>query len=362
MRWIKDCILVLASLAIAFLGIEVALRIVDDVRFWPIENLIARQTGLLNIHTINEYDPLLGWVLKSNVSGGSVDQTFTTGERGVRMNSPEVRPLPKQAIIASGDSFTAGSEVGDVDTWPAQLEQMLGVPVLNAATGGWATDQIVLRLLQLIPELEPKLVIASFLYDDIGRTSFQTYSGGNKPYFKVDADGSLQHHNSPVPAFKGARNELGAARSILGYFHTVNWIMGRIGNTDWLLGGKVYVRASNDPVAVTCSLLNQLAERARASGTKIVVVLQYGGGQIKQWVTQPADSVQVAECASQIGLTVVNLWLPLKDALQSQGLDDFKTLFVMHDQRRVFGHMSRAGNAFVARVVAASVQAEFAKP
>lgn len=362
MRWIRDGALVLASLIFAFLGIEAALRIADGVRFWPIENLIARQIALLNIHTANEFDPVLGWVLKPNISGGPVGASFTTGERGVRMNSPAVQPISKQAIIASGDSFTAGSEVGDADTWPAQLERMLGVPVLNAATGGWATDQIILRLFQLMPELEPKLVIASFLYDDIGRASFRTYSGGNKPYFKVSEDGALQHHNNPVPVFRGARNELGVARSIFGYFYVANWVMGRIGNTNWFLGGAAYVKVDNDPVAVTCALLSELAGRARGAGVKVIVVLQYGGEQVKQWVTQPVDGVQVATCASQLGLTVVNVWQPLKDTLQSGGLEQFKTLFVMHDQGRTFGHMSGAGNAFVAGLVAAAVRAEFAKP
>jgi hypothetical protein len=83
------------------------------------------------------YDPVLGYYNKPDRRGAN----FTTSAMGVHLNhtlqpgdpSP---PLPTGGILAVGDSFVFGSEANDNESWPAYLEQILGVPVVNGAAGG----------------------------------------------------------------------------------------------------------------------------------------------------------------------------------------------------------------------------------
>ncbi len=68
-------------------------------------------------------------------------------------------PLQKEAILVVGDSFGLGSDVIDAETWPAYLERMVGTQVINAAVGGYALDQIVLRAEDLVPLLRPRMLL-----------------------------------------------------------------------------------------------------------------------------------------------------------------------------------------------------------
>lgn len=54
-------------------------------------------------------------------------------------------PSADAPILAVGDSFTSGENVGDLDSWPAQLQRLTGHTVLNGGVSGYGLDQIVLR-------------------------------------------------------------------------------------------------------------------------------------------------------------------------------------------------------------------------
>ena len=78
-------------------------------------------------------DPQLGYTLKPGaVSKHSYSGEFVTVDaEGLRWNG---RPRPAgRGIVATGDSFTFGSQVGDGESWPAQLEGLLNRPVYNGA-------------------------------------------------------------------------------------------------------------------------------------------------------------------------------------------------------------------------------------
>jgi len=343
--------LVCATLAGTLSVLELGLRYVHGEPLIPTENLIVRKVGLLRVHTANQYDSLLGWVLKENMpySGG-----MSTGQYGIRMNARETRPIPRGAVLTSGDSFTAGSEVENHQTWPAHLEKILGVPVLNAATGAWGSDQIILRVEQLLQKVSPRMVIVSFLVDDIERTNFRIYGGGNKPYFTV-VGGKLLHHNNPVPVFSGRANELGLLRSVLGYSLLVNWTMERIGYANWWRDGAVYVKVGIDPVAVSSLLMKRLKEQLDRDGVRLIFILQYGGGQIATWNKEPDYAVELFRNFLAMGIECINTWPTLKRIRDEQGEDPLKRLYVMHDKNRLYGHMSDAGNRLVAELVAKQI-------
>jgi len=350
---LANAALVAASTVTCVFVAEAGVRLVDGIALWPPVNHIAKEKALLTTQTGNAYHPILGWVLRAGIGGNSQDPetSFTTGEHGVRMNSNEVRPVPQGAILAVGDSFTAGSEVGDRYSWPAQLERLLGSPVVNAAAGGWASDQIVLRAEELAPILKPSTIVVSFLADDILRSGFRVYGSANKPWFDVDDNGDLVHHNNPVPRFTGKPGETNA--SWFGYFYIIPFVMDRLGMGDILRrGGTEYIKNGNDPVAVSCKLLERAHKTFSSQDIKMIFMLQHGGSDNHPTSGHKPHADAVVACAREAGIVTIDTWPPLLVEYE-KGFGPYKELFVMHDDNRLYGHMSAKGNALIADLVAA---------
>ncbi len=353
---LKNTALVIASVAAFASVIELGLRAINAQPLWPDRNLLLARILVTNVADISEYHPVLGWVMRSGLSfDSSKPQSFTTGEFGIRMNTSTIKPeLPRDAILAVGDSFTAGSDVGDADTWPAQLEQMLGEPVINAAVGGWASDQIVLRAEELMPKLMPKTLIVSFLENDILRAEYKVYGGGPKPYFLID-NGKLELANVPVPrTIPSDPREIGIARAIFGYSYAVDWTMSRLGMEAWFRVTP-HAKAATDPSEVSCLLIKRLKRETDARGIRLIFLLQWAGNAIAQLTARPFHAAHVLRCAQEADIQIVDTWEPLKSVL-AQGEQHLKALSIMHQNDTVFGHMSHAGNHLVADLLAHAVR------
>src|SRR5262249_23022522 len=101
-------------------------------------------------------------------------------------------------ILAVGDSYTWGEDVGDLDTWPAQLQRLMGRRVLNGGVTGYGFDQTVLRAEQLVERHKPAAVIVSFIADDIRRCEMRRMWWHDKPWFALE-HGRLALKGVPVP-------------------------------------------------------------------------------------------------------------------------------------------------------------------
>jgi hypothetical protein len=356
-RW-RELLLVLASVLTVLFVLEIALRSVDGLPIWPDRNLLFERLLVTNRWPVIEYDPVVGWVQKPNMSFSpeSKHSSFTTGEFGVRMNQAEIRPVPRGGILAVGDSFTAGSEVGDAGTWPASLERILGKPVVNAGVGGWAADQIILRAEQLMQDLSPKKIIVALLMQDIAWTQFRVHGGGPKPYFLIE-NGQLIPMNKPVPrAIEGAPIDFGLLQGVLGYSYAVEWTMARLGVTSWFEAG-VSARVSTSPSVVTCLLLQRLKHTTDARNVQLLLLIQWGGNELgaKEFV-RPADVNDVVSCAKDAGIRTVDTWDALRGVL-ARGEDKFQELYVQHDTGSYrYGHMTDAGNLFIAEQLAKALR------
>ena len=348
--------LTVVAIIMSLLVLELLARAVDGIPLFAFQNWLAARNALLTTSVQSDYDPLVGWVIKSNLVSPSADpaKSFSTGPYGIRLNRPGAGPPPAGAILAVGDSFTAGSEVGDGQSWPAQLEALLGRPVVNAAAGGWGTDQIILRTENLLPVLSPSGVIVSFLADDIGRSGLRVYGSAGKPFFTVE-DGALVLHNQPVPRYTGRVEETPFWLIVPSYSYLVLAITDRLGWANWWQTFTVsYVRAENDPIAVTCALLRRLQGELKTRGTPFLFVMQYGGMVMP---SKPDDAVSVVACAREAGIDTLDLWDDLA-AVHDRSFDEYVRLWVSFDGRGAFGHMSAAGNRFVTDRIAAKLAVE----
>src|SRR5262245_39927762 len=112
-----DNTIALGAILASLLVLEAVTRLIDGRPVLAFRNWVSERNALLTTATMAEYDPVVGWVMKSGQSVNADDpvMSFSTGPHGIRLNRPDRGPPPSGAVLAVGDSFTAGYGVGDRD-------------------------------------------------------------------------------------------------------------------------------------------------------------------------------------------------------------------------------------------------------
>jgi len=335
------------SAALTVLVIEVGFRLAMGLPMLEFPNWRIDNTVILNGRDVIIPDPKMGWTLRP----GNSSPGHHTIDHGIRRNAAGAM-IRQGAILAVGDSFTEGWEVEDEETWPAYLERKTGKPILNAGIGGYGTDQIVLRAEQLLPVLRPKILIVGFLEFDILRAG-HTHFGSPKPYFTIE-NGALKLH---PPALLPPRRERGffvgagyRARDVLGHLAAVDFLLGRLTPDFWYGSEKrQYTRAPNDPVRVTCALLERLKKRTDADGVRLLLFMQYYAESILDDDVQTDNAQGVIACAKTLGIELVDQFLSLRDLVEADR-EAIRPLY-NHDGKN-FTHMSARGNEHAAGLLA----------
>jgi lysophospholipase L1-like esterase len=162
------------AITIIFLLVCIELACFLVTRFRPDlfdqRELIVAQLGSADFERIqaNSASDLLGWdnpastiTQTKNCAGEEVTSTYSSDR--IRLHG---RGRPHDAVVLiAGDSFTHGNEVSDQDTYPAQLERILGVPTANLGVSGYGPDQALLKLETQIENFpRAKVVILSIGY------------------------------------------------------------------------------------------------------------------------------------------------------------------------------------------------------
>ena len=105
--------LVLLSVVLVLVLLELGLRAVHR-RLLDWRNLVL---GARTVHSANEHRPLLHDALAG----------LRAAPRRLAPRPPS-RRAPSRRILAVGDSYTHGDEVGDGETWPAHLQRLTAPP------------------------------------------------------------------------------------------------------------------------------------------------------------------------------------------------------------------------------------------
>jgi hypothetical protein len=331
-RAIFGIITVAVALAAPLVGLEFAMRVWRGQLFTfrsqlpPPANRFATPRA--------EYDARLGWIPKRGAVGETGGSSWSIDSAGLRRTgtimAPAVRP-----ILAIGDSFTFGDEVQDGETWPAQLQQELGIPVLNAGVFAYGIDQSFLRATQLLEQYRPQAVVLAFIGHDVVRNEMLYYSAW-KPYFE-HADGELILRNVPVPRGPAPPPRLATLRAAVGYSLLGSAMARRIAPRWWRPSGVV--RAHRNGEVIALELLARLDSTVRAADARLLIVALGTNGRISG--NRPAENV-ISRAGGQ-RLPVLDL-IPDVDSLLA---DSLPGLF------RPRGHFSPQLNRHVARRIAA---------
>ena len=325
---------ILFSLAVLELGCRVWSGGFELLVHWP--NRVADRVRKERDWPVcsHVHDARLGW----RPNPGFVSPRYSVDARGFRRVPAIAVADDRPPILAVGDSFTAGDEVGDEQTWPAYLQGLLGRRVQNGGVSAYGLDQMVLRAEQETAIERPAAIVLSFIADDLVRNELRRLWTFTKPYFEL-RDGQLVLHPRP-PGDTGC-DTLPFWRRALGWSVLVETIVFRARwNARWFYYDDLHLPPGTG-AALGCPLIGRLA----ALEVPVLVVLQY---ERTDWKADPrgseeyAQSRRVLECAAAYGLVVLDLGDTMERAVHAQGVD----ALYRED------HHSPEGNRIVAEAIA----------
>ena len=328
---------VLLSLVLLEVGCRLLLSGPGSLTHWP--NLARERMGtgpdVASIRCQYAYDVQIGWISPPNC----VSRTYNADADGFRRTTVKA-PLAEPPVLVTGSSFAKGDEVNDDETWPADLQNLIGRKVVNAGVSGYAFDQTVLSTERLVARVRPLFVVASFTPGDIRRSELKVAWSREKPYFTI-ADGKLELRNVPVPGQPNAPVPLPELARWLGRSALADLIVQRLGLQRGWYFDEIRGAPSGSGEAITCLLMPRLA----ALGVPVVVMAQYSREYWTESATRQAEdrrSVQkVLGCAAEAGLIPFDLSTSMKAVVDAKGVNALYRS----------DHHSAEGNRVVADIV-----------
>lgn len=291
------------------------------------------------------HDPLLGFVPRPGYqSRDNLWRTqVTIDEHGLRSNGPAPRPTGP-AVLAVGDSFTFGDQVSDPDTWPARLEQRLQRPVWNGGVFGYSFGQTVLRAEQLLERHPYAQLVVSLIPDDLKRCELRRrYT--DIPWFVPDGEG-LALQGVPVPdSAQGNQLDQQWFRQALGHSALCDMLLWNAAPAWWV--GQPREIAIDPPVdghEIGRRLLVRLAAAAQRHAVPVLLVLQ--GSTPEMPAGKPVHATALLAYGQTLGFATLDL------ATEFRRLADLDPSL---DARYFRGHMTPAGNTWVAERIAAEL-------
>ncbi|MCA8952231.1 MAG: hypothetical protein KDE27_22160 [Planctomycetes bacterium] len=345
LSWRKKLLFALVPLVALFVAAEIFARSYRAKKGSPFSTGSYRdqRIDLIRRGYPAAHDPLLGYVPRPGFA--SDDNRWhamvTIDARAIRTNGAP-RPPGERFVVAAGDSFTFGDQVGDHETWPAQLEQLLQRPVLNGGVFGYSLAQTVLRAERLVESHPTERLVLSFIPDDIKRCE-QSRRFTEIPWFDL-VDGELALRGVPVPD-SAVDNDLDRQylRRLLGHSAALDMLFWNTVPNWWVSEQReIWVHPPGTGLTIGKKLFERLGRFCAERQLPWLVVLQ------GHWSADESHGAaellaHAAACGAEV-LDLQTAFLALADEDKSLWYKYFR------------GHMTAAGNAWVAAGIAARLR------
>jgi lysophospholipase L1-like esterase len=294
-----------------------------------------------------KYDSLLGWAHEPGQEGIFETPQFRTkvwiNDNGLRDREHAYqRQEESERILVLGDSFAWGYGVEESERFSEQLEEALGIEVINAGVSGYSTDQELLWYGNEGIKYETDLVIVVVAGNDVGDNHRQLV---NTIYYKprfVIKEGQLVPTGSPVPetSLQGKSVYFLSQRSALAYFLVQRYFDLRS------LSGRFKVnsvpanslpsstQAERKPFRLTIALLAEIKALAESNNAKFMIVAT------DRWWNEPSGEPyeNFVTALQKEGFLVL-------DVESLPGFDP-EEMVIPND-----GHWNQAGHGFVAEKI-----------
>lgn len=286
---------------------------------------------------LHVHDGELGYVPRAGANGYVRDGGSITIETNGFRYTGEKPASSDTPLLAVGDSFTYGEDVGDLEAWPAQLQRLIGRSVLNGGVSGYGLDQIVLRAERLTVVHRPAVVIVGLIADDIRRTEMRRMWWQDKPWFAIE-EGRLVLKGVPVPDHM--KLPLDMRRRIERLLIQLPPAL------QYLTGHSIRVHRDGAGAEISRRLIERLADLQSAGQVKVVLVAQYDA---RAWLDSSYANEQkralqpLLKCAASNGIAT---------------LDTFHRLVAEPRPSKLYGaaHMNARGNLMIASLISARLQ------
>ncbi len=316
--------LILASFFVGLMLLEIACRFMlggpSALTHW--QNLVllsrieARKAQGPDLGSSYVHDPNLGYLNKPNYQSWALN--YDT--HGFRVMPPlAANGVQGPPILATGDSYTKGDEVADAESWPAQVQTLLGWRAINAGVGAYGLDQTVLRTERLVKELKPAVLVLGLIADDVRRAEMSRLWGREKPYFELDG-GRLVLRNVPVPRPRQPGETLTPLQAVFGWSVLLDTVLDRLRLRNAWHSDQTRALPYGAGERLACPLMHRVA----ALGVPTLVVAQY---LPTAWDVPDSAAEErrvtgvVLHCAERAGLATLDLYPAFDAAIRIHGRD-----------------------------------------
>jgi hypothetical protein len=346
-EWRARLALLAVSLLVGLFILEIGCRLYrgQSLLHWP--NMVAAQFRALAQSTPQLFapDPLLGVVPKP----GLALPTVHVGADGTRA----MPPLPADAspgppVLATGDSFAFGADVGDDDAWPAILQGLIKRPTINAGGPGYGFDQTVLYTQRMAEQRRPGVIVVSLIADDIWRMEMKRIWARNKPYFTLATNGALDLHIVPGPlSGDTTAGQMSIWQALFGWSSLVQTVLQKLSWHDIWTSDDTRALPAGAGERLVCPLMGELAR----IGIPTLLVMQY-----EPLVFEPGHALYTAnqrrlaalalDCAKQAKLATLDTYDVVAKGVVEHG---YSAIY--------FGeHHTGLGNRLIAEAIAADLR------
>ena len=184
---------IICFVCLSLLVLEVGVRLIVPKSSWQFRDFTSDW----------QLDKVIGWVQKPNLDVsertdfGWIVRFQTNADGLTPATAQRIKANNRIRIMIFGDSIVVGRAVPQDKTISAQLEQLLqsrniNAEVINAGVQGYATDQSLLRMIQLLPLYKPDLVIYGLCQNDFWGNQASQANGQAKPVYKIRAHGEIE--------------------------------------------------------------------------------------------------------------------------------------------------------------------------